>query len=546
MKKSFRQREAYRRAKLSTEQTRIRIKEAPLRVCLVFPNTYHVGMSNLAVHCLYALLNSRGDCTCERSFCEEPLSGYSLETGTQLSSFDIVAFTVSFELDCPKILRVLQAARLPLRSAERTERQPLIIAGGPCMFSNPEPIAEFVDAVAVGEGEELFGDILEACSENRRRGRDRLSLLHSLSHIPGVYVPSFYAPVYDTDERLVAMNRRAGPPLPVPGRIVSDLDRHPCGTAVLTPNTEFANMFLVELGRGCRRGCRFCSACHTYSRRNRSLETVMRQIEDAGEAGDRVGLVTSDFSDYPQREGLLKFLLKEQKAFSVSSIRADAITDDVLAGMRETSQKTLTVAPEVASEKLMSLTGKRITSDVLLEVTERALRQGIRSFRLYFMVGFPHEDDEDVFEIVRLVAQVNGLMQAAAKRTRKIGKLTISVNPFVPKPFTPMESEPFADQKTLSRRIRILRGGIAHLGNTVLISESSRMARLQCAIARGDRQAGALVEAVAVAQSVTQAMRRHARRIERYTGPQPPTLRPWHVIEPPSRQNRTKMKEGFN
>ncbi|RJP18158.1 MAG: radical SAM protein [Candidatus Abyssobacteria bacterium SURF_5] len=543
MRRSFRQLEKYRNAKLSAEKARVRPADARLKVCLVFPNSYHVGMSNLAVHCLYAVINSRKDACCERSFFEEPLTGYSLETASSLADFDVLAFSVSFELDYPKILKILNAARIPLRSNQRSADHPLIIAGGPCVFSNPEPIADFFDLLAVGEGEEMIGDILDLYSRTGRRSRSRDELLRQLSEVPGIYVPSFYQPVYDAGGFLKKMNRNEGPALPVSARVVEDLDRHPCASVILTPNTEFANMFLIELGRGCRRGCKFCSACYTYFRRNRSADSIIQQIEEAQTLTDRVGLVTSDLSDYPHRERLLHYLMKKQLAFSVSSIRADAITEDILAGMRRSRQRTLTVAPEVASEKLMSITGKRISSDVLLGAVQRALQQGILSFKLYFMIGFPEEDEDDIHAIIELASRVLKAMQESAKETHKIGKLTISINPFIPKPFTPMEAEPFLNEAPLMRRIRLLRIGIGRLGNTSLLVESPRTARLQCAFARGDRRVGALIESAAGDRSVAQLSRDYGKIIEEFAGAQPEdAMCPWHVIAPPSTQKKPARK----
>ncbi len=252
---------------------------------------------------------------------------------------------------------------------------------------------------------------------------------------------------------------------------------------------------------------------------------------------DRVGLITSDLADYPQKGELLEFLLNNDIGFSVSSVRADAITEELLAGMRKTGQRTLTIAPEVATEKLARFTGKRITSDTLVRVFNMALEQEIINFRLYFMIGFPGEADEDIEAIVALAKTVQAQMRRAAGSLKKIGRLTISVNPFVPKPFTPLEAEPFADQKTLSGRMKLLREGLARVGNTRFIAQSPRLARLQAAFARGDRRALRLAEMLAEGQTPAQAMRLFGEGMERYTGGQSGEniVRPWDSIEPPSR-----------
>jgi radical SAM superfamily enzyme YgiQ (UPF0313 family) len=233
-------------------------------------------------------------------------------------------------------------------------------------------------------------------------------------------------------------------------------------------------------------------------------------------------------------------LLNKGFGFSVSSIRADAITDDLLAGMRACGQRTLTFAPEAVGEKLAALTGKRITAEMVMRAVDMALEQHIHNFRLYFMIGFPGEEDDDVRAIVELASRVQGLMRRAAKGLRKIGRLTISVNPFVPKPFTPLESAPIADMSVLSSRVKILRRGLARLANTSLTIESPRMAKLQCAFARGDRRVASLAQTVAEGRTVSQAMRSFGDRIERYTGAQPEGvgMRPWHTIEPPAAQRK--------
>ncbi len=548
MKKSAGQLEKYRRAKLSAEKGASPLGSGSLSVCLVFPNTYRVGMSNLAVHTLYSILNGRSDCVCERSFCEEPLTGHSLETGSSLGTFHILAFTISFELDYPNVLRALAAARIPLRSADRDWSHPLVIAGGPCIFSNPEPLADCFDLCVIGEGEEVIHEIIDAFAGARESGHDRPSTLLGLSEIPGVYVPSLFEPVYSDDGRFSGMEAANGRRLPVNSRVVSDLDSHACCSAIVTPATEFADMFLIELGRGCRRGCRFCSASHIYLRRERSLESLKEQISGGKTLSDRVGLVTSDLADFSRGSELIDFLLDSGLGFSASSVRADAVTDDLLEGLKKSGQRTLTLAPEVATERLAAFVGKRITSDDLLGAVERALARAIVNFRLYFMIGFPGEAEEDVAAIAELVSGVHGAMRKAAAGLKKIGRLTVSVNPFVPKPFTPLESAPLAEVGEMTRRIRMLRERLSRVGNTRLTAKSPRMARLQCAFARGDRRAGRLAEAIAEGATPAQAMRAFGDEIERSAAAQSRTRSelPWQVIRPPAARAKTGEGESLN
>ncbi len=529
-----RQSESYRRARLARERGMVLKKSSPTRVCLIFPNTYYVGMSNLAVHILYSILNARNDCVCERSFCEKPLTGLSLETGSPLQDFHIIAFSVSFEPDYMNILSTLIAAKIPPLASDRTDSHPIVVAGGPCIFSNPEPLAECIDLFIIGEGEEAVNEIVDEFVRARNRRYDRTSTLRAFSEIPGTYVPSLYEPVYADDGCLAGMENRGGASLPISARVVSNLDEFPCASAIVTPDTEFAGMVLVELGRGCRRGCKFCSACHTYLPRFRSLPVLKEQILAARHLSTTIGLVTAELADYPQRRKLVDFLVKNDFGFSASSVRADAITEDMIAGLRAAGQRTLTLAPEVATEKLAAFTGKRIAADTLLRAVYLALENHIWNFRLYFMIGFPTEDDADVKAIGELVSRVHMAMRTAAATTRRMGKLTLSVNPFVPKPFTPLESAAFASPRTLSRRMRILRQAIAAIPNTRLKTESPRMAELQCVLARGDRRTLRLVTAIASGESVAHAMRKFDKLSSKFTGALPTNaMHPWNTIRPP-------------
>lgn len=543
MEQKIRDVRRYREARLSAERGPSLKKSAPLRACLIFPNTYHTGMSNLAVHSLYSILNLRKDCICERSFCEKPLTGRSLESGSLLENFHILAFSISFELDYPNVLRALHAAHIPLNSAERDESHPLIIAGGPCIFSNPEPLADCFDACVIGEGEEVINEIVEAFSIARERHLGRKATLRFLSEIQGVYIPSLYEPMYTESGELAGMKGGTGGDLPIAARVLDDLDNYPCSSVIVTPETEFSNMFLIELGRGCGRGCRFCSACYTYLRRNRSLDFIEKQIIAGKDLSKRIGLVTSDLADYPHRKQLLDFLLNKGLGFSVSSVRADAITDDLFAGMKASGQRTLTLAPEVATEKLVAYIGKRISHERLLQVIGSALEHDIFNFRLYYMIGFPGEEDEDVGAIVDVASRVHRVMQQAAKNRRRMGRLTLSVNPFVPKPFTPLESVAFEEMEALSGRIKMLRKGLGRIANTRLVVESPRMARLQCVFARGDRRVVRLAEMLAEGRTVSQALRSFGNSAERYLRDQSAGagMRPWHTIQPPGKRRRKEI-----
>lgn len=473
---------------------------------LAYPNSYYVGMSNLGLHILYAQINGRGDTACERFFLPdgklaaqydrtgEPL--LSLETQRPLGSFPLIGFAVSFEMDYFHLLEMLERGRVKLRADERGDGDPLVVAGGPCATFNPEPLSPFVDAFIVGEGEEVVHEFLDAYYEALGERADREALLLRLAQIEGVYVPRFYEHVYRADGVLCEIAARGDVPKAVKKRWVRDLDAYAAQTVIFTPDTEFGGMFLLEIARGCGRHCRFCMAGYCFRKpRARSLDTLLSALPQAARSGLKVGLMGAAVSDHPEIDALCREILAANLAMSVASFRADSVTPTLVRALAESGLKTLTLAPEAGSERLRRVVNKGITEAHLLAAVDLGLAAGILHFRLYLMIGLPFETDEDIEAIIALAAAVKARMEARGSR----GKLTLSVNPFVPKPLTPFQWLPMAAASDVERRLKRIRQAAKALRGVEVIAEAPKAAYVQAILARGDRRVG---EALAKAHAL--------------------------------------------
>ncbi|MBR2774963.1 MAG: radical SAM protein [Selenomonadaceae bacterium] len=433
-----------------------------LKFALAYPNFYRVGMSNLGIHIIYQLLNAHKDISCERFFLPEGNRLLSQETFAPLNRFQVVGFAVSFEPDYFNVVRMLKLGKINPRAAERTDFDPIIIAGGPCATFNPEPLSKIFDAFIIGEGEVILPPLIEEIlSAEHLPRRQRLE---RLSQVEGVYVPSF--------------------PKKVSRQWVEDLDAYPAHSTILTDDAEF-NMYLIETARGCGRHCRFCMAGYCFRRpRNRSLDVLKAQVLDAKPFGKKVGLMGAAISDYPQIDELCRFILGEGLQMSVASFRADSVTRELVQSLATSGLKTLTIAPEVGSEKMRRVVNKGITEADIFTAIELGLAAGIKSFRLYFMIGLPFEELDDVEAIAELTRRVKKFCG---------GRLTLSVNPFVPKPFTPFQWSPFAGKKYLDAAFKILRGRLQSMHGVEIISESIRSAQVQAILSRGNKEISEVV-----------------------------------------------------
>jgi len=424
----------------------LKARGAEVEVALAYPNTYHVGMSNLGVHQVYSILNNRHDTACERVFLPDeadlPEYGrtntelFALESQRPVKQFDILAFSVSFEQDYLNVLEMLRLAGIAPDKADRTGDDPLLVLGGICTFFNPEPLADIFDVVVVGEGEEVAGEFLDAYLANRDTGRS--GLLSVLCRVPGVYIPELYDAQYNDDGTV--RERRAllaEAPAAITKRSVSDIDSRPAATVILTPDTEFSDMHLAEVTRGCGRHCRFCMAGYIYlPPRNLSPEGGRAQARQADDSCGKIGLVGSALSDYPAINDLCSSI---QGSLSVSSLRADSLQPALIERLAKSGHKTIAVAPEAGSERLRKVINKGVTEADILRAADLVFGAGIPNLKLYFIIGLPTETQEDIDAIIALAEKVREVQLKHARPAGRIGRITLSVNSFVPKPFTPFQ-----------------------------------------------------------------------------------------------------------
>ena len=445
------------------------------KFALVYPNHYHVGMSNLGIHIIYEMLNSRSDTSCERVFLPEPKTLaqierskapiLSMETQMPLFKFPLIGFAVSFEPDYFNVLKILELGKIKLKSEERGELDPIVIAGGPCATFNPEPLSMFIDAFVIGEAEMILPNLFDVFYRAKANNLTRLETLKELSFVEGLYVPMFKKSV-----------KR---------QWLKDLDSHPAHTVIVTDDTEF-NMYLIETARGCGRHCRFCMAGYCFRRpRNRSIEILKQEIIEAKKYNKKIGLMGAAISDYPQINELCKIIREAELPMSVASFRADSVTAELVESLVASGLKTLTIAPEAGSAKMRAVINKGIEEEHIFKTVELGIAAGVKNFRLYFMIGLPFEELTDVEAIVDLANRLKDFME----ENNATGKLTLSINPFIPKPFTPFQWAQMADKKYIDEALKIIRNGLKRK-NIEIIAESPRESFVQAVLARGDHQLG--------------------------------------------------------
>jgi radical SAM superfamily enzyme YgiQ (UPF0313 family) len=478
-----------------------------LAIALVYPNSYAVGMSNLGFQTIYWHLNQLPDVVCERVFLPDPedveelrrtgTGPFSLESQRPLGDFHMIGFSVTYEGDYVNALRLLALSGIPLRAAARGRQHPLVVMGGVCAFSNPEPMAPFMDAVAVGEGEELVRDLV---GHLREHAGDRASLVERLASVPGVYVPALYEVTRGADGTIAAVRPRGGAPAVVVKRRLTDVSRFETISVVRTPNAEYGHMALLEVGKGCGRGCRFCLEGQVYRPvRHRTVaalgETVGRLAADPGNR--RIGLVGACVSDYPWIDELLKVVEANGLELSISSLRADSLSEGLVSALARGGHRTLTIAPEAGTERLRGAIRKAIGDDQILAACDLVRRHGIPNLKAYFMIGQPTETPEDVEAIADLARRMLERLRVPDPTGRPFGRLTLSVSSFVPKPWTPFQWAPFAGADALSRRLDAIKHGVRHLPTLRVLHENPREAALQALLARGDRRVADFLEIAA-------------------------------------------------
>jgi len=455
------------RRQLSREQGAI-IKDwgGRIPIAVIYPNSYYIGMSNLGVHALYSLLNSHHQVVGERVFWEKEdrdkqLSALSLESQRPLSDFAVLAFSISYELDYFNVVQILKTSGIPLYAADRDERHPLIMAGGPCIIANPMPIAPFFDCLCIGEAEVMLPAMLPILSEGIAGKRDEL--LKALTSLPGVYVPQFHSGAS------------------VVRQWAKDLDEFPITSTIVTPDTELGDLYLIEIERGCCWHCRFCLTSNAFRpMRCRSMDKLITQAELGLKYRKRLGLVGADVSDYPQIEELLTSLNQMGAELSISSLRMKPLSRIVLREMARGGARTIALAPEAGSQRLRQVIRKGISEDDVLEATTKVAEQRIKQLKLYFMIGLPSETDEDIEEIIKLTLRCKGILDKQQTGCR----LVLNIAPFIPKAGTPFQWLPMAPLPALNQRLSLLKNKLQPRGIKIK-AESPAWSQVQAVLARG-------------------------------------------------------------
>jgi radical SAM superfamily enzyme YgiQ (UPF0313 family) len=477
-----------------------------ISVALVYPNAYRIGMSNLGFQVVYSLLNRREDVVAERVFlpegkemslCVEAGKGLlSMESLSPLQRFDLVAFSLSFENDYPNILKILSLGKIPYLSEDREEFHPFVMAGGITTFLNPEPLAPFFDFFLLGEAEATLEEFLVAFREIKTHTVVRQEALRVLAGaVKSLYVPSLYRIDYHKDGTIQS-REPLDPSVPEKIKVLRpELAEMPVRTStLLTPESEFSDRVLIELGRGCTRSCRFCAAGYVYRPpRVHEKSSLLKTVSDVLEKHTSVGLLSACVSDIPGIEEITGLILREGGRFSVSSLRADSLTQTLVEHLRDVGQRTVAIAPEAGSERLRKVVNKHLSRDQILEAVRVIGAAGDFSLRLYFLIGLPTETQEDVSEVLEMVKTIKHHLVKEATTRGRMRQIKLSINCFVPKPFTPFQWFPMDTVQSLKEKQKWLKKALGREGGLKVSFDLPKWAYVQALLSLGDRRVASML-----------------------------------------------------
>ena len=482
-----------------------------LRYAFCFPDSYEIGMSHLGMKILYSLVNERDDAWCERVFApwvdmEEEMRKnhvplFALESGDALDKFDLIGFTLQYELSYSNVLNMLDLGNIPLRSKDRTSLTPIVVGGGPCAC-NPEPLADFFDIFLPGEGEEVTNELIDLLIEHKEKGSTKLEFLREAAKIEGVYVPAFYDVAYHEDGTIASVTAKETAPARVKKRIISDLDSVYYPDKFVVPFVDIVHdRAVTEVFRGCIRGCRFCQAGFIYRPiREKKSETVNRQAKCLCETTgyDEVSLCSLSTSDYSQVEKLIPDMLSwavpEKINVSLPSLRVDNFSEELMEELKKVRKSGLTFAPEAGTQRLRDAINKNVTEEEVLRTSAQAFRGGWTAVKLYFMMGLPTETLDDIAGIAELAQKVvNEFYKNPDKPKGKGVTVSVSVASFVPKPFTPFQWEPQDTMEQLVEKQKYLLENV-HTQKIQVSWHQSQTSFLEGVFARGDRKLCDVIE----------------------------------------------------
>ncbi|MBL7684476.1 MAG: radical SAM protein [Deltaproteobacteria bacterium] len=455
-----------------------------LNIALVYPNLYYFGMSNLGFQSLYCVFNS-DEHHCERFFLPDAIqwqdyrqSGttlLSVDSDTPATEFDLIAFSISYQNDVLNFLAILELMKFPLRADQRGEEFPIILVGGPAMTINPLPLAPFLDVAVIGEGEEVGREITEIL----KLSLSKQEKLEALAKLEGVFVPQIHS---DVETRKVQR------------RIVNQLQPPLAHSKILTPHTEFGDLFLIEVQRGCQWACRFCAAGYIYRYpRYSQIETLKRRVDLGFQYRQKMGLIAGDLLGYENLIELLQYIDEKGGGFSPSSVRLNAFTPEVIHYLKKSGNRTIAIAPEAGSQRLRRQLNKTFTQEEIINAAVMLAEGGIHNIKLYIMMGLPDEKEEDIEELCALTQETRNALLTSAKKSGVIPKLTLSLSPFTPKPATPFQREAYEGREPLKEKLRKIETKLLPVGNIHITGETNLDAYVETLLSRGDERVSQFV-----------------------------------------------------